>query len=308
MGTIKSHPRVSVCVVAYNQEKYIEKCLQSIVEQEVDFEFEVIVGDDCSTDGTRAIIDRFQKDYKEKVIPVYNSVNLGPYKNLINTCQKASGHYIAHCDGDDFWLPGKLKAQVSELDKDHNLSGVFTNAFIKNDPINKIDDRVVDISRELRTVFTRSPFVRSSLVERRLDFQRISDYLAKEGKIFDFEMYWLQHANKKIMIIGHPYVFYNTDSSGISKSKNIYNEYSSAVARLWSEGLPDEVYRSMVTDLNVQKYLSMPDVFDRVGVFEYLKHCPVSKKILPRILIPAFLLKFLKSIKHGLNKNKIQCN
>lgn len=305
MEMIEIRPKVSVCVVTYNQEKYIEKCLQSIVNQEVDFEFEVIIGDDCSTDGTRAIIDRFQKNCRQKVIPIFNLVNLGPYKNLINTCQKASGYYIAHCDGDDFWLPGKLKAQVFQLDKDPNLSGVFTNAFVKNHPINKIDDQVVDISRELRTVFTRSPFVRSSLVERGPDFQRILDYLTKEGKIFDFEMYWLQHVNKKIMIIGRPYVFYNTDSSGISKSKSIYNEYSNAIARLWGGGLPDDVYMSMVVDLNIQKYLSMPDVFDRVGVFEYIKYCPINKKILLRILMPAFLLNFLKLIKNSLNKNKI---
>lgn len=303
MRTFESRPKVSVCVVTYNQEKYIEKCLQSIVSQEVDFEFEVIIGDDFSTDGTRAIIDRFQKNHRQKVIPIYNSVNLGPYKNLINTCQKASGNYIAHCDGDDFWLPGKLKAQVFQLDKDANLSGVFTNAFVKNHPINKIDDRVVDISRELRTVFTRSPFVRSSLVERRLDSQRILDYLAKEGKIFDFEMYWLQHGSKKIMIMGRPYVFYNTDSPGISKSKNIYNEYSSAINRLLGDGLSDEVYMSMIVDLNIQKYLSMPDVFDRVSVFEYIKYCPINKKILSRILIPVFLLKLLKLIKNIFNKN-----
>ena len=52
----KKTPKVSVCVITYNQEKYIAQCLQSIVDQETDFDFEIIVGDDCSTDGTREIV------------------------------------------------------------------------------------------------------------------------------------------------------------------------------------------------------------------------------------------------------------
>ena len=60
----KKPPKVSVCVVTYNQEKYVAQGLQSIVDQETDFDFEIIVGDDCSTDGTREILENF----KEKVV------------------------------------------------------------------------------------------------------------------------------------------------------------------------------------------------------------------------------------------------
>jgi glycosyltransferase involved in cell wall biosynthesis len=64
MEMTAKNPKVSVCVVSYNQEKYIRQCLQSIVDQATDFDFEVIVGDDFSTDGTRVIIEEFEKIQK----------------------------------------------------------------------------------------------------------------------------------------------------------------------------------------------------------------------------------------------------
>ena len=106
--------KVSVCVVTYNQEKYIRQCLQSIVDQETDFDFEVIVGDDGSTDNTRAIINEFATKYIA-VKTLYHQKNIGPCRNFVATHNMANGEFVAHCDGDDLFLPGKLKKQVSYL-------------------------------------------------------------------------------------------------------------------------------------------------------------------------------------------------
>lgn len=65
-------PKLSVCVITYNQKEYIRQCLQSIVDQETDFDFEVIVGDDCSTDGTRAIVQEFARRYPKVVKPIFS--------------------------------------------------------------------------------------------------------------------------------------------------------------------------------------------------------------------------------------------
>lgn len=114
---IEKKPKVSVCVVTYNQRSYIRQCLQSIIDQETDFHFEVIVGDDCSTDGTRLIVQEFAQLYPAVMKPIYHKKNIGMTKNLLAVHRAAKGEYIAHMDGDDFMLPSKLKIQVSELDK-----------------------------------------------------------------------------------------------------------------------------------------------------------------------------------------------
>lgn len=109
----KKPPKVSVCVVTYNQEKYIAQCLQSILDQETDFDFEIIVGDDCSTDGTREIVREFADKYPEKFRLLFHSKNIGAALNYAKTHELATGEYVAHMDGDDLMLPCKLQKQVN---------------------------------------------------------------------------------------------------------------------------------------------------------------------------------------------------
>jgi glycosyltransferase involved in cell wall biosynthesis len=109
-------PKVSVCVVTYNQEAYIGECLQSIVDQETDFEFEVVVGDDASTDGTRRVVEEFVAAYPGRVRPIYNAKNIDAFRNHRSVHLAARGQYVAHVDGDDYILPGKLQRQADVLD------------------------------------------------------------------------------------------------------------------------------------------------------------------------------------------------
>jgi glycosyltransferase involved in cell wall biosynthesis len=124
-------PKVSVCVVTYNQRKYIRQCLQSIVDQETDFNFEVIVADDCSTDGTQSIIQEFADRYPGVLKPIFHETNIGPYKNFIFVHQKAIGEYIAHVDGDDYCLAGKLQAQTNVLDSDPDCNIVWHRMLVE---------------------------------------------------------------------------------------------------------------------------------------------------------------------------------
>lgn len=126
-------PKVSVCVVTYNQEKYIGKCLQSIVDQQTDFVFEVIVGDDGSTDGTRAIVQEFAQKYPGKVRAVLHEKNVGPTDNYFSVHNLARGEYIAHLDGDDYCLPGKLMRLSSHLDANPGCVIVWHRMYIINE-------------------------------------------------------------------------------------------------------------------------------------------------------------------------------
>lgn len=125
-------PKVSVCVVTYNQERYIAKCLQSIVDQETDFPFEVIVGDDASTDATRAIVRDFAERYPGKVTAVLHETNIGPTQNYLSVHNLARGVYVAHLDGDDYCLPGKLARLASHLDQQPDCRIVWHRMIILN--------------------------------------------------------------------------------------------------------------------------------------------------------------------------------
>jgi len=117
---MNSEIKVSVCVVTYNQEKYIAQCLQSLIEQVADFEFEIIVGNDCSTDATRSVVEGFQSAYPFLIFPLHQSENIGAVENCIQSYRRAKGKYLCHIDGDDYALPGKLQKQVDYLERNPN--------------------------------------------------------------------------------------------------------------------------------------------------------------------------------------------
>lgn len=126
MNASEKTSKVSVCVITYNQEQYIRQCLQSLVDQETNFNFEVIVGDDCSIDGTRDIIREFTERYPEIVKAVYQEKNIGRgNNNYLTVHSKALGQYVAHMDGDDYAMPGKLQAQANVLDSKLECTAVW---------------------------------------------------------------------------------------------------------------------------------------------------------------------------------------
>src|SRR5450830_2085991 len=111
-----STPKLTVCVVCYNQESYIEPCIRSIADQKTVFPFEVIVADDGSTDATRAILQRLQLEYPEILRLQMNATNLGALENYKFVHRIARGEYVSHVDGDDLVYPGKLQRQADFLD------------------------------------------------------------------------------------------------------------------------------------------------------------------------------------------------
>lgn len=145
----KKPPKVSICVVTYNQEKYIAQCLQSIVEQETNFDFEIIVGDDCSTDGTRDILNEFNNKYPGVFKLHLHSKNIGPYKNFQLVHREAIGEYIAHVDGDDYCLPGKLQMQSNVLDREVECNIVWHKMAII-DHSEKLRDRADGFAIEMK--------------------------------------------------------------------------------------------------------------------------------------------------------------
>ncbi|TAM59935.1 MAG: glycosyltransferase [Rhodanobacter sp.] len=120
-------PTISVCVTTYQHVAYIRQCLESVLSQIFDGTLEVLVGDDGSIDGTRPLVDALALS-DSRVRPFHHHSNLGPTGNLSFLVARARGHLIAHLDGDDFWLPGKLAAQLLVFNEDPRVVAVYCNA------------------------------------------------------------------------------------------------------------------------------------------------------------------------------------
>ena len=107
---------VTVCVVTYNQEKWIRQTLDSILAQQTEYSYEVIIGEDHGTDGTRAICQEYADKY-DNVRLLLETKNLGVTANWIRCVQAGTGKYIMTCAGDDWWHnPNKIQMQVDFME------------------------------------------------------------------------------------------------------------------------------------------------------------------------------------------------
>ncbi|MFT7363861.1 MAG: glycosyltransferase involved in cell wall biosynthesis [Algoriphagus sp.] len=141
-------PLVSICVQTYQQEKYIGQCLESLLAQQCDFPFEIILGEDHSTDQTRAICHDFAAKYpntirlflRDKKDKIFIRGQKTGRSNFLANLKAAKGKYITLCDGDDYWINDrKLQLQVDFMEK-HPEVGLTYSSLIQesSDHIEKI--------------------------------------------------------------------------------------------------------------------------------------------------------------------------
>lgn len=118
--------KLSVLMLAYNHEQFISQALDSVLMQEVNFEYEIIIGEDCSNDATRTILMHYAKNNPKRIKALLRSKNIGMHANFADTLRACSGEYIAILEADDYWTDRqKLQKQVDLMDSDHTVSECF---------------------------------------------------------------------------------------------------------------------------------------------------------------------------------------
>lgn len=112
-----AEPLVSVHMITYNHAPYIAQTIEGVLQQKTNFPFELVIGEDCSTDGTREIVFEYQKKYPDIIRVITSDKNVGMKRNSYRTMKACRGKYIAFCEGDDYWhRPDKLQIQVDYLE------------------------------------------------------------------------------------------------------------------------------------------------------------------------------------------------
>jgi glycosyltransferase involved in cell wall biosynthesis len=118
-------PIVSVWLITYNHEPYIAEAIEGVLKQQTTFSVELIIGEDCSTDGTRAIVQAYKDRYPDRITLFLPDANLGMVGILRPTYALCRGKYVAMLDGDDYWTdPLKLQKQVDQLE--YNAAARFS--------------------------------------------------------------------------------------------------------------------------------------------------------------------------------------
>ena len=122
-------PLVSVCVTTYNHEPYLADALDAILAQRCDFGVEIILGEDCSADGTLSVCRAYAEKYPEKITLISSTENVGWRANYRRCVERARGKYIAFCDGDDYWCDeSRLAEQVALMEQNPDVGLCYTLA------------------------------------------------------------------------------------------------------------------------------------------------------------------------------------
>ena len=145
------NPLVSAAIITYNQEDYIEKALASVIEQKTDFDVEVIIGDDGSTDRTSSVCEAYARRFPGRVTHIRHPSNLGYINNLLAVINNCSGKYVALLEADDYWTStAKLSDQVRVFAKNPDVSLCFTNSLIDD---TQVPERVQYFTRDTDRTF-----------------------------------------------------------------------------------------------------------------------------------------------------------
>lgn len=200
-------PLVSICSITYNHAPFIRQCLDGFLMQKTNFPIEIIINDDCSTDGTTEIIREYAEKYPDKIFPIFHEQNLysqgvrGIFQKFV--FPKVRGKYIALCEGDDYWIdPNKLQKQVDFLEANPDYSVSFHSVRIVNsDESQVIGHHPLNLKRttlELKD-FKKCNYIQTNSVLYRWRFgdgkERLED-LVWEGVIPQDWMMHMLHAQK----------------------------------------------------------------------------------------------------------------
>lgn len=120
---------VSINCITYNHEKVIANAIEGFLMQKTNFKYEILIGEDCSTDKTRVVIEEYIRKFPSKIRMITSEGNIGFMENIKRLYQNSKGRYIAVCEGDDYWIdPLKLQKQVGYMEAHKECTFCFHNA------------------------------------------------------------------------------------------------------------------------------------------------------------------------------------
>ena len=312
--------KVSVAMITYNHEEFIAKALDSVLMQETNFDYEIVVGEDCSTDNTRNILIGYQERYPDKFRLFLNEKNLGAHRNFVQVHQACQGKYIALLEGDDYWTsPQKLQKQADFLDIHPECAICFHNARIIHTPPNVLPlisgnrDYCSPNQKEFSTVedLLEKDFIPTcSTMFRRGLFGDFPDWIYPL-KMGDWPLHILNALHGNIGYINEVMGVYVINSGGVwTRMRLNWEEHDKAMIEFYDAlSIHLEFKYKKIIDRKLSNLcLHLAEKYEDKGDLEkakafttrgFTKHFLISRrliKILLRLYIP-ILYKLLRSLK-----------
>jgi glycosyltransferase involved in cell wall biosynthesis len=229
--------KVSVCVVTYNHERYIAQALESALCQHTTFQFEIVIGEDCSTDRTREILNDLATKHPDIIRLRLAPRNQGASRNFAQTFADCRGQYVIILEGDDYWTsPNKLQAQVDALDAHPDWAICFHPALCIYEDDAAGPPRTPEhwdrSEVTIRDLFAQNFMATSSVMFRNRLFGTLPDWFVDVG-IGDWALHILNADHGKIGFLPDEMSAYRIHAGGIFSCLSL-DEKLIAISRMLS--------------------------------------------------------------------------
>lgn len=227
--TLPQNPKVSICVITYQHEDYFEKCLEGILQQKVNFDYEIIIGEDHSPDQTPNLVKKYAQLYPGKIKAYVRPENIGSKFNFLHCFFDCRGEYIVHIEADDYFTDdNKLQTQVDLLDANQHLSACFHNAEIVYEDNSNREPEFINSSNQKVLTETKDFFVKketwfmatASVMMRRKYVEKLPEWFL-ECKSGDIPLYVILAEQGPIAYINQCMSVYRKNLNGQSYTDNI---------------------------------------------------------------------------------------
>lgn len=269
------NPLVSINCITYNHEPYIGDAIESFIMQQTDFEFEILIGEDCSTDRTREIIAEYVRLYPKRIKLITSEKNVGGMQNFYRLHQSSKGKYIAVCEGDDYWTdPFKLQKQVNYLENNPECTLCFHNGEVIDLYRNKVGRNVLPWMKSNEKYYENRNRKYSAGELALLGFIPTASYIYPK-QILDNPPEWCLHS-----VVGDNIIKLITASHG-------YAYYMNENMCVYRFGVPGSATTKWIKDHNTlekrirhnQGFIDIFDNFNRYSDFKYKKEIDLAKQI-----------------------------
>ena len=231
----KMPPKVSVSMITYNHEAFIAQAIESVLMQQCDFPFELVIGEDCSTDRTREIVRDYQEKHPDKIRLLLPETNLGMMRNFVQTMQACRGTYVALLEGDDYWTsPKKLQKQADYLDSHPECVTCFHDVKVVNDSDDSSYLYSVHISKDIFTLedlLENNPVPNCSTMFRNGLMESFPEWYY-EMKLGDWPLHVMNARHGSTAYLNEVMGIYRVHSGGVWSTQNDIVRLKSIVAML----------------------------------------------------------------------------
>lgn len=297
---MKNKRKISVSIITYNHEPFIRACLEGVLSQQVDCEFEVVLGEDCSKDNTYAICQEYAERYPTIVKLLDTPVNLGMIKNGLRTVTACTGDYIAFCEGDDYWTdPHKLQRQFDFLEANPDYSMIAENGLVLNTVLNTeaLFNTRPESDLQIDDLLRRRQFPSASVLFR-------SAYLRDEFKAPTFAgdtFLWCYLATRgKVKYLPNVSSVYRRGLQGVVMSTNkiewarMMENWNAEISSM----LPDDFDREIFNRRNYSEYIKAfffsASINDKKNAMLSIKKCFHYQPVRTAITLSKFFVKKLR--------------